>query len=217
VGNNSYGHPTQETLDRLLAAGARVWRNDLHGTVVVNSDGQRYAVNEPLQGVLFLYLPLVLKPEEATPTPTVTPTPTDLPTVELPTPTPTWTPTIELPTPTPTWTPTPPITVMPGVNMQCVQDGATEVCASVSHANPTANTTVTVYGRIRVNGIPQSGHQMTTRWHYKSTVSECDSGYTGADGVAQCARSIGRPSSGYEVKVHVTINGLKAITSFTPQ
>lgn len=32
--NNSYGHPTQEVLDRLEAAGCQVYRTDLHGTIL---------------------------------------------------------------------------------------------------------------------------------------------------------------------------------------
>ena len=40
AGENSYGHPTQETLDRLAAAGALIWRTDRSGTVVVTSDGR---------------------------------------------------------------------------------------------------------------------------------------------------------------------------------
>ena len=35
VGRNSYGHPTQEVLDRLEQAGAEVYRTDLQGTVTV--------------------------------------------------------------------------------------------------------------------------------------------------------------------------------------
>jgi len=35
VGENSYGHPTPETLDKLRRAGAEVFRNDEHGDVVV--------------------------------------------------------------------------------------------------------------------------------------------------------------------------------------
>lgn len=35
VGKNSYGHPTKETLSRLEAAGARVYRTDRDGTVTV--------------------------------------------------------------------------------------------------------------------------------------------------------------------------------------
>ncbi|HJC57588.1 MAG TPA: MBL fold metallo-hydrolase [Candidatus Eisenbergiella intestinipullorum] len=37
--DNSYGHPHQETLDRLNAAGVSVFRTDLQGTVVAVSDG----------------------------------------------------------------------------------------------------------------------------------------------------------------------------------
>ncbi|MCD8051064.1 MAG: DNA internalization-related competence protein ComEC/Rec2 [Clostridiales bacterium] len=35
--NNSYGHPTQETLDRLDAAGCTVYRTDLQGKVIVSA------------------------------------------------------------------------------------------------------------------------------------------------------------------------------------
>jgi competence protein ComEC len=33
--NNPYGHPTDETLSRLTAVGADIWRTDLNGNVVV--------------------------------------------------------------------------------------------------------------------------------------------------------------------------------------
>ena len=33
--DNSYGHPTPETLDRLQRVGAKVFRNDEHGDVIV--------------------------------------------------------------------------------------------------------------------------------------------------------------------------------------
>ena len=33
--HNSYGHPDPGTVERLLAAGAEVYRTDLHGTVTV--------------------------------------------------------------------------------------------------------------------------------------------------------------------------------------
>jgi competence protein ComEC len=36
--NNSYGHPTQETLERLAKAGAEIYRTDLQGTVVIHSN-----------------------------------------------------------------------------------------------------------------------------------------------------------------------------------
>lgn len=41
VGSNTYGHPTQETLDRLSRQGCRIYRNDLDGAV-----GLRFAKNE---------------------------------------------------------------------------------------------------------------------------------------------------------------------------
>ncbi|MEF2964623.1 ComEC/Rec2 family competence protein [Paenibacillus sp. M1] len=44
VGDNSYGHPKQEILDRLSKSGVRVFRNDLQGTVEIASDGQNYEI-----------------------------------------------------------------------------------------------------------------------------------------------------------------------------
>lgn len=39
--DNSYGHPTPETIDRLQKAGARIFRNDEHGDVIVTiNDGK---------------------------------------------------------------------------------------------------------------------------------------------------------------------------------
>lgn len=45
VGENSYGHPKQTILDRLNKAGVEVYRNDLHGTVEIESDGQEYHIS----------------------------------------------------------------------------------------------------------------------------------------------------------------------------
>jgi beta-lactamase superfamily II metal-dependent hydrolase len=42
---NPYGHPHPETLDRLAAHGATVYRTDLDGDLVVVSDGVSYTVN----------------------------------------------------------------------------------------------------------------------------------------------------------------------------
>jgi len=42
--DNTYGHPTQETLDRLAAAGATVYRTDLDGTAVLTSDCSTYSI-----------------------------------------------------------------------------------------------------------------------------------------------------------------------------
>jgi competence protein ComEC len=62
---NAYGHPAQETLDRLATAGATVYRTDQDGTVVLNSDCSTYSITTTA-GV--------------GPTPTVSPTPAPTPT-----------------------------------------------------------------------------------------------------------------------------------------
>lgn len=40
AGENSYGHPEKEAIDRLKAVGARVYGTDEHGTIVVTADGK---------------------------------------------------------------------------------------------------------------------------------------------------------------------------------
>ncbi|MNJ60190.1 ComEC family competence protein [compost metagenome] len=45
VGDNSYGHPKQTILDRLNKAGVEVYRNDLQGTIEIDSDGQQYHIS----------------------------------------------------------------------------------------------------------------------------------------------------------------------------
>ena len=66
---NTYGHPTQETLGRLAAAGATVFRTDLNGTVVLTSDCDTYSITT--DGA---------QPPTPTPTTTSTPAPTAAPT-----------------------------------------------------------------------------------------------------------------------------------------
>ena len=68
-GTNSDGSPDQETLDRLLAIGARIWRTDLIHTIVVVSDGATYTIH----GTSFLNLPVIFR---QLPTETPSPTPT---------------------------------------------------------------------------------------------------------------------------------------------
>jgi competence protein ComEC len=41
---NDYGHPHQETLDKLNSAGLRLYRTDLNGTIVFTSDGSALTV-----------------------------------------------------------------------------------------------------------------------------------------------------------------------------
>jgi len=48
---NTYGHPAQETLDRLATAGATTYRTDQDGTVVLTSDCHNYSITtEVLSG-----------------------------------------------------------------------------------------------------------------------------------------------------------------------
>lgn len=46
VGEDSYGHPAQETLKRLADAGVRIYRTDLQGTVVLTTDGKSYSFDK---------------------------------------------------------------------------------------------------------------------------------------------------------------------------
>lgn len=45
VGENSYGHPKEVILDRLLKKNIEVYRNDLDGTIEITSDGQDYQIH----------------------------------------------------------------------------------------------------------------------------------------------------------------------------
>ncbi len=44
--DNSYGHPHQEALDRLIACSAKIYRTDLNGTITVYTDGKNVEVRE---------------------------------------------------------------------------------------------------------------------------------------------------------------------------
>lgn len=107
VGPNSYGHPSPDTIARLQAAGANIYRTDELGTILVYSDGVTYSVNVPLATGAPgspIYLPFIIYQFVPTPTPTQTPTPT--PTIEVPTNTPEPSTAIPTQTTTPTSTPT---------------------------------------------------------------------------------------------------------------
>jgi beta-lactamase superfamily II metal-dependent hydrolase len=45
---NTYGHPAQDTLNRLAAHGATIYRTDLNGTVVLTSDCSTYSISAHL-------------------------------------------------------------------------------------------------------------------------------------------------------------------------
>jgi competence protein ComEC len=43
--DDRYGHPDPETLEVLHAHGVEVYRTDIHGTIVITTDGQTYDIN----------------------------------------------------------------------------------------------------------------------------------------------------------------------------
>lgn len=47
---NTYGHPHQETLDKLSAMGIDIYRTDVRGTVIVTTDGENITVETIKQG-----------------------------------------------------------------------------------------------------------------------------------------------------------------------
>jgi len=63
---NTYGHPHQETVDRLAAHGVTVYRTDLDGTVTLTSDCSTYSIATTSSAPI--------------PTPTPSPTPSSTPT-----------------------------------------------------------------------------------------------------------------------------------------
>ncbi len=86
--DNSYGHPTQEALSRLDAAGAKVYRTDQQGEVTVSTDGRDFRVGTGEAGDSTESVPLPTREQEAMPVrepetqPEVAPT-GDLPTGDL--------------------------------------------------------------------------------------------------------------------------------------
>lgn len=42
---NTYGHPHEETLQKLSAAGVDIYRTDISGDIVITTDGQSYSIN----------------------------------------------------------------------------------------------------------------------------------------------------------------------------
>ncbi|MDW7755438.1 MAG: MBL fold metallo-hydrolase [Brevefilum sp.] len=168
--NNTYGHPSSDTLDRLVDAGAIINRTDLDGNVNFTFSESD---DDPAQSRI--YLPIFFQGGRSEPP-----------------------------------------DQMPGQNIHCQTFDQAEVCASVSDANPPKYSYVTVYGRLLINGVPQSGKAMTSTWHFKTTTSYCDSGITGLGGLASCERYIGGASVGYQVDIDVSIEGYAVTTSFTP-
>ena len=62
VGPNPYEHPRPEVLQRLSDVGARIWRTDQSGSVVVTTDGETYTISASTTALWpTLYLPLVMR------------------------------------------------------------------------------------------------------------------------------------------------------------
>ena len=198
VGPNSYGHPSADTISRLINAGARIWRTDLAGNIEVVDNGASYSVNKQYP-FLYIYLPIIVKPlpPTETPMPSWTPLATATPVTPHPTLSETNTPT-NTPTLTPSQTATAVVPPPTGLNVVCNTNGAAQICAWISNATPTKNSTVTVYGRLLINNVGQANQTMTATWHYKSSTPTC-SGTTDNSGNASCSRSIGTATSGYKV------------------
>jgi competence protein ComEC len=60
VGHNSYGHPSNETIARLLAIGAQVWRTDYKGMILVSSDGLVYTIRGIFPGNI-IFMPVLAR------------------------------------------------------------------------------------------------------------------------------------------------------------
>lgn len=65
VGENSYGHPTQNILNRLFGIGSKVWRTDKNGHVIMTSNGNNIDMKSITGG------PQTKPDPEPTPPPTV--------------------------------------------------------------------------------------------------------------------------------------------------
>ncbi len=74
---NNYGHPHEETLEALQSFGIQIYRTDVNGTILVETDGKTYQVI-PERGEEYREPPALKQIETPTPTPvpTVSPAPT---------------------------------------------------------------------------------------------------------------------------------------------
>ncbi len=61
VGNNSYGHPSADTIARIATVGAKIWRTDRDGNILVDADGLSYSVIPQIPDQpLHIFAPLVM-------------------------------------------------------------------------------------------------------------------------------------------------------------
>jgi hypothetical protein len=123
--NNSYGHPHAETLASLNQVGSQIYGTDIHGTIVVTTDGQKYTLTTEKQA-----------PPRAPPT--TTPLTTTPPATTPPTTTP---PTTTPPTTTPPTT-TPPTTTPPTTTPPSTTELTLEIVSVTSPVSPGHNATL---------------------------------------------------------------------------
>ena len=94
VGDNSYGHPSAGTISRLQTIGATIWRTDISGNITAIGDLSTYFITPDFSSsIQQIFLPLIIRPENLSPTPTSTPNPSVTPVIPTSTPTPTTPPT----------------------------------------------------------------------------------------------------------------------------
>lgn len=74
---NNYGHPTDDTLSRLRDADVDVFRTDLHGDIIITSDGKTVTIStdHSVNNSMIMVPGDSANEPEATPEPTIKPTP----------------------------------------------------------------------------------------------------------------------------------------------
>lgn len=69
--DNSYGHPTDDTLNHLSSLGIKIYRTDEVGTIAIRSDGTTYTIDKNAAVIQANAPPPVPKAETPAPTPTL--------------------------------------------------------------------------------------------------------------------------------------------------
>jgi competence protein ComEC len=72
---NTYGHPHQETIQALSAIGAKIYGTDVHGSIIVTTDGKAYSLQLQKQSPPVTVTSTRATTTTSTPTPTLTPAP----------------------------------------------------------------------------------------------------------------------------------------------
>jgi competence protein ComEC len=79
---NTYGHPHEETIEALLAVGAEIYGTDIHGTIVVTTNGEEYELHLEKQA-LPVTLPATSPTTPSEPGQTTPPGPTEAVDVQI--------------------------------------------------------------------------------------------------------------------------------------